>query len=108
MPTCARSACSTARAACATTARPLRLDTWADQGYWLLLPLLLLAACAGRRGWLFCLPLLFVLPQPSYAFDFEDLWLRPDQRGLHLLKQKPPGRGRAAFPGPAMARRGAV
>ncbi|MFJ7111406.1 tetratricopeptide repeat protein [Pseudomonas sp. NPDC098740] len=68
----------------------LRLDTWADQGYWLLLPLLLLAACAGRRGWLFCLPLLFLLPQPSYAFDFNDLWLRPDQQGLILLKQKRP------------------
>jgi Ca-activated chloride channel family protein len=66
----------------------LRLDTWADQGYWLLLPLLLLAACAGRRGWLFCLPLLFLFPQPSYAFDFKDLWLRPDQQGLHLLKKK--------------------
>ncbi|MHC8333182.1 tetratricopeptide repeat protein [Pseudomonas sp. LB3P25] len=66
----------------------LRLDTWADQGYWLLLPLLLLAACAGRRGWLFCLPLLLLLPQPSYAFDFNDLWLRPDQQGLILLKQK--------------------
>ncbi|WP_415756488.1 tetratricopeptide repeat protein [Pseudomonas sp. LT1P18] len=66
----------------------LRLDTWADQGYWLLLPLLLLAACAGRRGWLFCVPLLFLLPQPSYAFDFNDLWLRPDQQGLILLKQK--------------------
>ena len=68
----------------------VRLDTWADQGYWLLLPLLLLAACAGRRGWLFCLPLLFLMPQPSYAFDFEDLWLRPDQRGLQLLRQKQP------------------
>ncbi|MEB0204600.1 tetratricopeptide repeat protein [Pseudomonas sp. CCC3.1] len=68
----------------------LRLDTWADQGYWLLLPLLLLAACAGRRGWLFCLPLLFMLPQPSYAFSFTDLWLRPDQQGLRLLEQKKP------------------
>jgi len=68
----------------------LRLDTWADQGYWLLLPLLLLTACAGRRGWLFCLPLLFMLPQPSYAFEFNDLWLRPDQQGLHLLKQHQP------------------
>ena len=38
----------------------LRLQRWADQGYWLLLPLLLLAACAGRRGWLFCLPLLML------------------------------------------------
>ena len=68
----------------------LRLDTWADQGYWLLLPLLLLAACAGRRGWLFCLPLLFMLPQPSYAFSFTDLGLRPDQQGLRLLEQKKP------------------
>jgi len=78
----------------------LRLDTWADQGYWLLLPLLLLAACAGRRGWLFCLPLLFLLPQPSYAFDFEDLWLRPDQQGLHLLKRKHPARAAEHFQDP--------
>lgn len=78
----------------------LRLDTWADQGYWLLLPLLLLAACAGRRGWLFCLPLLFLLPQPSYAFDFEDLWLRPDQQGLHLLKQKLPAEAAQHFQDP--------
>ncbi|MHC8353990.1 tetratricopeptide repeat protein [Pseudomonas sp. LB3P81] len=75
----------------------LRLDTWADQGYWLLLPLLLLAACAGRRGWLFCLPLLFLLPQPSYAFDFNDLWLRPDQQGLHLLKKKRPAEAAQHF-----------
>ncbi|MHC8350577.1 tetratricopeptide repeat protein [Pseudomonas sp. RT4P38] len=75
----------------------LRLDTWADQGYWLLLPLLLLAACAGRRGWLFCLPLLLLLPQPSYALDFEDLWLRPDQQGLLLLKQKRPAEAAQHF-----------
>lgn len=78
----------------------LRLDTWADQGYWLLLPLLLLAACAGRRGWLFCLPVLFLVPQPSYAFDFEDLWLRPDQQGLHLLKQKRPADAAQHFEDP--------
>ena len=78
----------------------VRLDTWADQGYWLLLPLLLLAACAGRRGWLFCLPLLLALPQPSYAFDFEDLWLRPDQQGLHLLKQKRPAEAAKHFEDP--------
>ncbi|MGK3121669.1 tetratricopeptide repeat protein [Pseudomonas corrugata] len=75
----------------------LRLDTWADQGYWLLLPLLLLAACAGRRGWLFCLPLLFSLPQTGHAFEFQDLWLRPDQQGLHLLKQKRPAEAAEHF-----------
>ncbi|MGY2293323.1 tetratricopeptide repeat protein [Pseudomonas sp. SDO528_S397] len=69
----------------------LHLDSWADQGYWLLLPLLLLAACAGRRGWLFCLPLLLLsAPQPSYAFELQDLWLRPDQQGQYLLKKKRP------------------
>lgn len=68
----------------------VQLDTWADQGYWLLLPLLLLAACAGRRGWVLCLPLLFMLPQNSYAFDFKDLWLRPDQQGQRLLERHRP------------------
>ena len=68
----------------------VQLDSWADQGYWLLLPLLLLAACAGRRGWLFCLPLFFLFPQPSQAFEFTDLWLRPDQQGLKLLEQQRP------------------
>lgn len=65
---------------------PTLLDSHIDQGYWLLLPLLLLAACAGRRGWLFCLPLLLMLPpQTSHAFTFDDLWLRPDQQGQRLL-----------------------
>ncbi|WP_339429877.1 VWA domain-containing protein [Pseudomonas taetrolens] len=68
----------------------LLLDTWADQGFWLLLPLLLLAACAGRRGWLFCLPLLFMVPQPGYAMSFTDLWLRPDQQGQRLLEKNRP------------------
>jgi Ca-activated chloride channel family protein len=75
----------------------VRLDNWADQGYWLLLPLLLLAACAGRRGWLFCLPLLLLLPQPGYAFDFEDLWLRPDQQGMRWLNQKRPAEAAEHF-----------
>ncbi|OUM08398.1 hypothetical protein BW686_06965 [Pseudomonas syringae] len=65
----------------------VQLDTWADQGHWLLLPLLLIAALAGRRGWLFCLPLLFMFPQNSQAFEFQDLWLRPDQQGQRLLEQ---------------------
>ena len=75
----------------------LQLDSWADQGHWLLLPLLLLAACAGRRGWLFCLPLLLALPQPGYAFEFNDLWLRPDQQGQHLLEQKRPAEAAEHF-----------
>lgn len=75
----------------------LQLDSWADQGYWLLLPLLLLAACAGRRGWLFCLPLLLMMPQHSYAFEFQDLWRRPDQQGQHWLERHRPGEAAKHF-----------
>ena len=79
----------------------LHLDTWADQGYWLLLPLLLLAACAGRRGWLFCVPLLLLgAPQPSYAFELQDLWLRPDQQGQYLLKKQRPNEAAKHFEDP--------
>ena len=79
---------------------PTQLTTWADQGHWLLLPLLLLAACAGRRGWLFCLPLLLALPQPSYAFEFRDLWLRPDQQGQRLLQADKPKEAAERFADP--------
>jgi Ca-activated chloride channel family protein len=78
----------------------VQLDSWADQGYWLLLPLLLLAACAGRRGWLLCLPLLMLVPQHSYAFDFKDLWLRPDQQGQRLLHRHRPAEAARHFQDP--------
>lgn len=80
---------------------PTQLAAWADQGYWLLLPLLLLAACAGRRGWLFCLPLLMLLsPQPSYALSWDDLWLRPDQQGQRLLQADQPKQAASRFEDP--------
>lgn len=75
-----------------------KLDSWADQGHWLLLPLLFLAALAGRRGWLFCLPLcLMMAPQPGYAFEFQDLWLRRDQQGQALLEQQRPAQAARRF-----------
>ncbi|MBD8754472.1 VWA domain-containing protein [Pseudomonas coleopterorum] len=75
-----------------------QLDSWADQGHWLLLPLLLLAALAGRRGWLFCLPLcLMMAPQPGYAFEFQDLWQRRDQQGQALLEQQRPAQAARRF-----------
>jgi Ca-activated chloride channel family protein len=79
---------------------PSRLQAWAEQGHWLLLALLLLAACAGRRGWLFCLPLLLMLPQPSYALDFDTFWLRPDQQGQRLLQAQRPAEAAERFEDP--------
>lgn len=74
-----------------------QLDLWLDQGHWLLLPLLLLAACAGRRGWLLCLPLLIALPQPASAVGMNDLWARPDQQGMRLLEQQRPAEAAERF-----------
>jgi len=80
---------------------PTRLELWADAGHWLLLPLLLLAACASRRGWLFCLlPLLLAMPRPVYAFEFMDLWLTPDQQGARLLGQDQPAAAAEHFANP--------
>ncbi|WP_439888945.1 VWA domain-containing protein [Pseudomonas sp. MBLB4123] len=76
------------------------LQAWADQGHWLLLPLLLLAACAGRRGWLFCLPLLLSLPQTGLAASLDDLWLRPDQQGQRLLEAQRPAEAAKRFDNP--------
>jgi Ca-activated chloride channel family protein len=62
---------------------------------------LLLAACAGRRGWLFCLPLLLLgVPQTSYAFSFADLWWRADQQGQRLLEAQRPGEAATRFVDP--------
>ncbi|WP_181298748.1 VWA domain-containing protein [Pseudomonas sp. Q2-TVG4-2] len=77
-----------------------RLNAWLDQGHWLLLPLLLLAACAGRRGWLFCLPLIVFMPQPASALSMQDLWLRPDQQGMRLLESQRPAEAAARFDNP--------
>lgn len=74
-----------------------RLEAWLDQGHWLLLPLLLLAALAGRRGWLFCLPLLLLQPQPANAVEFDDLWLRRDQQGQRLLQAEQPAKAAERF-----------
>lgn len=77
-----------------------RLNAWLDQGHWLLLPLLVLAACAGRRGWLFCLPLIVFMPQPASALSMQDLWLRPDQQGMRLLESQRPAEAAARFDNP--------
>lgn len=58
-----------------------------DEGPWLLLPLLPLAALAFRRGWLACLMLVLLLPTPrAQAFDFGSLWKREDQRAWDALQ----------------------
>lgn len=62
---------------------------WEDRGPWLLLPLLLLAALAFRRGWLVVLPLVLLplLPARAQASTWQDLWQRPDQQAAQALRE---------------------
>lgn len=61
---------------------------WRDQGYWLLLPLLLLVALGFRRQGVFAvLALCLCLPwQPAAAAD-GDWWRRPDQQAHQRLRE---------------------
>src|SRR5690606_30735004 len=61
---------------------------WRDEGPWLLLALLPLAALAFRRGWLACLAVIVFLPAPpAQALDWDALWQRRDQRAWEALQQ---------------------
>ena len=86
----------------------LTADSWQEEGPWLLLLVIPLAALWPRRGWLLCLPL-FILPIPesamaidadaiytdaiqetqhtSNSFDLNHLWSRTDQKAMQLFNQ---------------------
>lgn len=67
-------------------------DTWEDQGYLFVLPLLVLVLGLFRRGWLPCLlPIVLAAgigmqPQSAQALGWDDLWLTPDQQGQRALQ----------------------
>jgi len=62
-------------------------DRWQDQGYWLLLPLIPLAALSFRRGLLFSWLLLLSLSNPVQAFELDQLWKTADQQAAVQLEQ---------------------
>lgn len=64
-------------------------DVWQDRGPWLLLPLLLIAAMAFRRGWVMLLPLVLLpwWPTQTFASGWQDWWQRPDQQAASALEQ---------------------
>ncbi|VAW89166.1 Aerotolerance protein BatB / Aerotolerance protein BatC [hydrothermal vent metagenome] len=61
---------------------------WHDEGVWLLLPLLILAAFAFRRGWLFSVVfcVLLIQPQTSYALEWDHLWQSRDQQAANTMQ----------------------
>lgn len=82
--------------------RHLEADQWREAGPWLLVLLLPLAALAFRRGWLGPLLLLVcMVPAPdAYAFDWDDLWQRPDQQAAGLLQRGQAGAAAQLFEQP--------
>ena len=72
---------------------------WRDEGPWLVLALLPMAALAFRRGWLLAWPLALLLPAPDAgAFEFADLWARPDQQAARAIEQGDTDRAAAVAP----------
>ncbi|VAW83717.1 Aerotolerance protein BatB / Aerotolerance protein BatC [hydrothermal vent metagenome] len=77
-------------------------NQWRDDGPWLLLLIAPLALLFFRRGILFVVPFIIItLPQPSYAFEWEDLFSRPDQQGQQTFNQQEHKKAAEQFNDPA-------
>ena len=65
----------------------LATDRWQEEGPWLLLLLVPLAALAFRRGLVLVL-VVFLMPvtKPAHASVWDDLWQTPDQQAQQLLE----------------------
>ena len=79
----------------------LATDQWREEGPWLLLFLLPVAALAFRRGLVVCL-VFFMLPlaEPAQAFGWDDLWLNRNQQGHKMLANGSPQEAAAIFDDP--------
>jgi Ca-activated chloride channel family protein len=76
-------------------------DVWLDRGLVLVLVLLPLLALSFRRGWIAVWLLVALAPVPrAHAFEWQDLWQRPDQRGLEALETAQAERAAELFENP--------
>ncbi len=69
-----------------STDETLATDQWREEGPWLLLLLLPIAALAFRRGWLLVVALA-VVPHHAQASLWDDLWQNRDQQATRLLEE---------------------
>lgn len=76
----------TATGPAASTDDALATDQWREEGPWLVLLLLPLAALAFRKGWVLLL-VVFIAPLPRVAEAslWDDLWLNKDQQAQRAL-----------------------
>jgi Ca-activated chloride channel family protein len=73
-------------------------DSWREEGPWLLLLLLPLAALAFRRGWVL-VAVIFIAPisQQAHAATWDDLWFNKDQQAERLLADGNPEEAATLF-----------
>ncbi len=82
-----------------------QFDQWQDNGWMLVLPLLLLALTGFRRGWLLVALLVILPPDPALAapwddFSWQNLWQTPDQQGQEALQADNPEQAASLFENP--------
>lgn len=76
-------------------------DVWLDRGVLLTALLLPLLALCFRRGWITVLALVVLVPVPrAHAFEWQDLWQRPDQRGYDAFEAEQAERAAELFESP--------
>jgi len=77
----------------------LGTDQWREEGPWLVLLLLPLGALAFRRGWIFVLACvaLVPLPRPAEAAFWQDLWQTADQQAAEMLESGDPAGAAGRF-----------
>ena len=76
----------------------LASDQWREEGPWLVLLLLPLAALAFRKGWVLVLVIFIMpLPQAAQASLWDDLWLNKNQQAQRALEEGSPADAAALF-----------
>lgn len=78
-------------------------DQWQEEGPWLLLALVPLAALAFRRGWVMAVMAIAFLPaaEPAMAFSWQDLWQTKNQKARELLEAGEPAAAARLFDDPS-------
>ncbi len=85
----------------AETDQSLATDQWREEGPWLLLLLVPLAALAFRKGWILSLLIVLLpLPQQAYASTWDDLWQTQDQQARVALEAGQAAEAAALFDDP--------
>ena len=73
-------------------------DRWHEEGPWLVLLLLPLAALAFRKGWVLLLVVFITpLPTPAEASLWDDLWLNKNQQAQKALEEGSPADAAVLF-----------